>query len=515
MIIRAFRKGKEFDLSLLDTNGYKTVKVEWLCDGGCGKKVISNYNDLKRNNRLENQYCRKCAIKINNAVEKRKQTCLQKYGSDNPMKVKEIVENRSKDFDYEKQRVGFDKVKEEFERRGYKLLSKHYKNRNQKLRFICPNGHKGNITWSSFRLGRGCNECSYFIVADKRRYSINDVRIEFEKEGYTLLTKKYVNNKTPLEYICPKGHNGTIKFNAWQQGTRCASCSHIISNAEIAVYNFLKPYFKDIIHNNRKLIKPFELDIVIPSKKVAIEYCGLHWHSEISGRKDRNYHLNKLKMCNKIGYRLITIFEDEWVYKQDIVESRLKHILGISDNKTIYARNTEIKPINSLLKNKFLETYHIQGKDCAKIKLGAFYKNELVAVMTFSKGNISKGSVSEKDVYELNRFCTKYKIVGIASKFIKYFLNQYDCKEIFSYSDNRWSDGNLYEKIGFELKHITPPSYWYTKYNNRTHRFNYRKSVLADKLNDFNSSLTEWENMQLNGYDRIWDCGNLKWVYNG
>ena len=34
-----------------------------------------------------------------------------------------------------------------------------------------------------------------------------------------------------------------------------------------------------------------------------------------------------------------------------------------------------------------------------------------------------------------------------------------------------------------------------------------------ETLDQFDSNLTEWENMQLNNYDRIWDCGNISYKY--
>ena len=45
------------------------------------------------------------------------------------------------------------------------------------------------------------------------------------------------------------------------------------------------------------------------------------------------------------------------------------------------------------------------------------------------------------------------------------------------------------------------------------HRSSYQKHKLEKLLPIFESSMTEWENMQANGYDRIWDCGNDVWVW--
>jgi len=126
--------------------------------------------------------------------------------------------------------------------------------------------------------------------------------------------------------------------------------------------------------------------------------------------------------------------------------------------------------------------------------------------MTFSVGNISKGSKSIEGIWELNRFCSnsKYHIPGIAGKLLKYFERNYEWKEIFSYADIRWSTGNLYYQLGFELEKTTEIGYWYVKNFNRIHRFNLRKT--KDEPKD----IPEWKLRNEQGYYRIWDCGKLK-----
>jgi hypothetical protein len=205
---------------------------------------------------------------------------------------------------------------------------------------------------------------------------------------------------------------------------------------------------------------------------------------------------------------LIQIFEDEWLFKKDIVKSRLKHILGLAPTILIHGRKCKIQEINSKIKNDFLDKYHIQGNDRCIIKLGAFYNNELVSVMTFSSGNIAKGSFKEDGVWELNRFCSnhEYRIPGIASKLLAYFKINFEWKEIFSYADRRWSNGNLYYKLGFQLDSITKPNYWYVKGYRRIHRFNLRKRIDEPK------DLSEFKLRDSEGYLRIWDCGHLKFA---
>jgi len=522
MLIKATKNGREIDVSLVGKNGYRTkVRVVCICDK-CGKEKIVGVDSLIRYNALEKQYCLSCTIEKNNSVELRKKTCLDKYGVDNPQKVVKF-KNKAKESHklsgtYDTQRYDFEFVKQKFLDRKYQLLSKKYKNRTEKLEFICPEGHKNSIRFGDFLKGHGCRDCAFKKISKDKKYKYNIVNSLFEKEGYKLLTKEYKNNKQKLKCICPNGHIWFIRLDGWLSGARCLKCfqSNLVSTAEIEIYNLIKPKFNDILQNNRTIIHPLELDIVIPSQKIAIEYCGIYWHSELMG-KSRNYHLDKLDKCNKRGYNLITIFEDEWINKKDIVKSRLLEILNISDAEKIYGRSCKIKEIDTKTKNEFLDKNHLQGRDNSVVKLGAFYKDKLVSVMTFSKGSIAKGNKAEDDIWELNRFCSDYncRVIGIASRLFKYFRKTYQPKEIFSYSDRRWSIGNLYEVLGFKLSHHSDPNYWYLSDGamNRTHRFNFRKNVLKDKLNTFDSNLSEWQNMINNGYNRIFDCGNTKWIW--
>lgn len=76
-----------------------------------------------------------------------------------------------------------------------------------------------------------------------------------------------------------------------------------------------------------------------------------------------------------------------------------------------------------------------------------------------------------------------------------------------------WNTGALYERLGFVYSHSTKPAYHYTKdYLRFENRVAYQKHKLKDKLEIFDPLLTEWQNMQANGYDRIWDCGNDVWT---
>ncbi|RLD66316.1 MAG: hypothetical protein DRI84_05015 [Bacteroidetes bacterium] len=399
----------------------------------------------------------------------------------------------------------FNYVKEYIESFGYSLLSDNYVNANYELEIMCNNGHIYKATFSNFLAGRRCHICD----VENKKLDIDYIRKKVEGEGYKLHSTSYINAQYPLTVECDKGHVYNVRWYNFHTGYRCPLCNNKgFSKQEHEVLDYInKIYSGLLLKNNRSIIKPYELDIVLSDKKLAVEYCGLYWHSELAG-KDKNYHLNKLNMCNEQGYQLLTIFEDEWVNKREIVESRLLNILGSKKLETIYARKCVIKEITPTEARVFCEQNHLQGYTGSRIKLGAFYAGELVSVMTFAKPSISKGAnPKEPNVWELSRFCSKinFRVIGIASKLLKHFERNYDWNTVFSYADRRWSNGNVYEKLGFELSGITKPNYWYVKRGKRIHRFGLRKKPSEPK------NITEWELRQQDGWNRIWDCGNLKY----
>lgn len=125
------------------------------------------------------------------------------------------------------------------------------------------------------------------------------------------------------------------------------------------------------------------MDIYIPSKQLAIDVDGNYWHSELCG-KDKKYHIGKTDKCAELGIKLVHIFEDEIDFKWDIVQSRLKSMLGIIDSR-IYARKCTVKEIGKEDKKRFNNTNHIQGDTNSSVNLGLFHDDKLLSVMTFGK----------------------------------------------------------------------------------------------------------------------------------
>lgn len=325
-----------------------------------------------------------------------------------------------------------------------------------------------------------------------------------------LLDSEYQGAHIKHKWRCKKCSTIFIQiWNSIQQGFQCPTCYPRFTGSskfEREIANFIKDLGLSIEENNRSIIKPKELDIFIPSKKIAIECNGLYMHNE--ERVGKTYHLDKTNACKKLNIRLIHIFEDEWVYKNEIVKERLKYILGCSSAIKINGRDCEIKEIPNNLKDDFLEKYHIQGTDIGSpIRLGAYFNEELISVMTFTPLNISKGSKPKDNYWELSRFCSNYSYIvhGIAGKLISYFKQNYSWKEIITYADRRWSEGRLYIKLGFENRGHTSVDYWYSNGGlERISRFKMRKR--PDEPKD----TPEYILRAKDGYFRVYGCGHLK-----
>lgn len=349
-----------------------------------------------------------------------------------------------------------------------------------------------------------CPKCSSIKGNAKKRTPIS-TRIERMKEAHggryeypNLIDDTNVHDK--IKIICPVHGEFKQQMQVHLQGWGCSKCSVATSKGEDALFESIKHVDNNLHRNDRITIAPKELDLISLDHKIAIEYCGIYWHSERF--KPKRYHLEKLEEANKQGYRLITIFEHEWIYKPEHVISRINSTFNIIANK-IYARKCKVVEILSEQSNEFIEQNHIQGKRPTYYNYGLIYNEEIVAVMTFSKQ------------HEIIRFCNLLhtSVIGGADKLLKYHIRATNPSSITSFADRRWSDGNLYKKLGFTFQRNTPVNYWYFKGSNikLMARQNFQKHKLVKKLDNFNPNLSEWENMKLNGYDRIWDCGSSKW----
>jgi len=375
-----------------------------------------------------------------------------------------------------------------------------------------------NILPANIKKGHRCPSCA----RESQRINKSNCYDKFVKLAhmhhaaneydYTDTTINHSHDRVTIRHnVCGKEFQ-QLAYSHVNIGNGCPYCA--VSKAENEINTFIEiDCGLSTIRNNRHILGDGkELDIYIPSLKKAIEHDGTYRHSELSGGKSINYHLDKTDRCEAKGIQLIHIFENEWLNKKDICKSMLRSKLGRCTNK-LYARKCDVRHVSISDSRSFLDNSHIQGDCNSTVKLGLYMDEELVALMTFGKPRYSK-----KYEWEIVRYCNKLNttVVGAAGKLLKAFQNEYNPSSIISYADRRWSNGNLYSQLGMVLTGISKPRYWYmakTDYLHLYHRSNYTKARIHIKYPEVDMSRTEWDIMQEKGYDRIWDCGQLVYTW--
>ena len=324
--------------------------------------------------------------------------------------------------------------------------------------------------------------------------------VEYDDKSLKIKCDKCDENYDISVYLLYQRYNNDMEI--------CTNCNELnskISLHEKDVVDFLeKNGVENIKTSNISLIKK-ELDIYLPDYKLAIEMNGNYWHSELY--KDKKYHLDKTNKCNELGIELLHIFQDDWLYKQDIIKSIIKNKINKIDNR-IYARKCSIKEVSVGDTRLFLNDNHIQGFSSSKYKIGLYDGDKLVSLMTFGYR-----MTNSKKEFELIRFCNSLNtnVIGGASKLFKYFINNYEFESIISYADVSMFTGSLYKTLNFEYSHRSKPNYFWVVDGVRKHRFNYNKKKLIKE--GFDSNKTEIEIMHSQGYYRIWGCGQDKYIY--
>ena len=257
-------------------------------------------NKIKQTN-LEKYGC-EYSLQSKEVQEKVKQTCLERYGCKNPFQNKEV---REKYKQTNLERYGCTCI----------LQNKEVKEKSKKIHY---DNSYDNFILSFIQYGIAPN---------------------FPKEEYTGYDKTYrwkclICGNEFEQKIYPTNHVKECQYlpHCWKCYPRLSGESKV----ELELLDFVKQYFPNA-HKDKKLIKPKELDIVIPELNLAIEFNGDYWHStkfhlEHHDNLDEyyNYHLNKVLEANKKGYRLIHIWENNY----EEIQNKLKDIFEGKENLT-------------------------------------------------------------------------------------------------------------------------------------------------------------------------------------
>lgn len=437
---------------------------------------------------------RECAYKYGPKQESYKKTSIERYGVDHPMKAAQTIL----------------KVKATNEERYGEPW---------------PNRWDGAVFRSALKQKRGVEKVRH---DPKTHQAIVESKAKATTEGLpariaALEEQHHVTCQTDLAtlgtvhrvYDIPllwKHTCGVIyTSHISERGIRsCPSCWSGVSRGEQDLATFVRDLGLKLEQRTKSVIPPRELDIFVPEQKIAIEFDGTYWHN--AKLEPKHMALNKLDRCAELGIKLITVQEHLWVNRQELVKNQLKVIFGRLE-RNVPADDTELVQLEEAKTNSFLVENHLHGSVHCSVGLGLTFNDELVAVATFGKSRRSKHAT-----WELIRMAFKkgVSVQGGESKLIKAFQQEHE-GAIVSYEDRCWSMREVYERLGFKLSHVTPPSYWWIHHHLGVYsRHQAQKSKLERLLGDLGKSyrqgLSAVENMRLAGFLPLYDRGSSVWI---
>lgn len=216
---------------------------------------------------------------------------------------------------------------------------------------------------------------------------------------------------------------------------------------------------------------------------------------------DKNYHYNKTQLAVNNGYRCINIWD--WDDKDKIINLLLP-------KPKIYGRNCTVKEVPKSEAVEFINKYHLQNYSKSDIRIGLYYNDKLVSIMTFGKPRYNKNYE-----YELIRYCSSHKVIGGSEKLFKYFVKNYNPKSIISYCDWSKFTGDVYIKLGFTFKSYAVSKHWYNMTTKQHITDNLLRQRGFDQLfnTNYGKGYSNTELMLQHNFVEIYDAGQATYVW--
>lgn len=382
---------------------------------------------------------------------------------------------------------------------------------NKKVWWICSLGHEWEAKISNRANGKSCPICSGNVVFA----GFNDLKSQnsiISNQWHP--SKNLTNDTSTINYqsgatawwICSLGHEWKTRINHRTTGIGCPTCAAglSVSKPEKELAKFVESLGYQITTSARRIVKNFELDILIPSLNVAIEYNGLYWHSEAK-KPNVNYHYDKWLACQQQGIELIQIWEDQWINNPELVKSLLVQRLNNSFVQTVSAQSSSTEVIKAQEARKFLNFQHLQGFASASHHIGLHDKesHKLIAVMSLKRS---------ADALNIVRFAASENRESAFDLFLTFAGVQYSPQSFMFIDDLSFSHSTLLEKHGFIACETLKPDYMYTKGKKKL----VKSALSLQKFKKDNSLVWQEgaslnELLKLNNFYRIWSAGSVVW----
>lgn len=494
-----------------------------------------------------NYCCAQCTYHNEEVRNKQKQSCLKKYGTVTPLlndkckeKTKKTCRQKFNNDSFAgseqyKRRIKSPFSKEEVQQKIKETKTKRYGKSYSKKIFELHRQKIQNLNIEKYGVPYLLMNKQIYLKTNekmKQKYGVDNYLStqQFQKIKYMRTWKRIQSwNDFVIPLFDFEDYDGKDIQYKWQcvrckgqfhskiyttglgkdrSVPRCQNCFplHKQSFAEKQLFDFIvSNYDGEVLKNDKSLISPYQIDIYIPEKKLAIQFDGFYWHNTF--HKDKDYHLMKTTLCERNNIRMIHVFQHQWQTKKDLVKSYLKSVFGVFRHE-ICASDCCVKEITEEQSSKFLQQNHLFGNKKSTIQFGLYFDQELVFVMTFCEKIFNK-----KRVYELVRFGSKidYNVIGSMSFLFNHFVELKKCS-IISYVDRRYVEDDIYKVLGFKRIKETKPECCFYKNAKSIERFT-RKELKEYLQQNYDQNLTDEQNLLLNGYNMVYDCGEIVYLF--
>lgn len=333
-----------------------------------------------------------------------------------------------------------------------------------------------------------------------------DRRISVHSDKFKLLSSldDYRRRRIErLKFVCVNCDAEQMKSLAMlEESPVCFSCAPKESKGQLEVYGFVASLSPDAVLSDRSLISPKEIDILVPSARLAIEYNGLYWHS-VANIPDKNYHEAKRKAIEAAGHKFFMIFEDEWRERRSVVEGMLRHRLRVP-GEILDARKLQVEKLDSKTAESFFESSHLEGHARSSSCLGLVDSSgRVVAAMSLRRPFHTSRAETSLEVARsacLPGVTIRGWIGRLTSASLRVAKSE-GIQALVSYVDARVGCGKSYLMAGWVLESgPRGPRFWWTDHHHRFNRFKYK----ADSA----FGLTQADVAAASGVVEIWGCGN-------